>query len=132
MSRLERMSSVNPEWEPIPWTANDATAEEMYAGFQQRAAKLISWVPVPTLDFPEVGLLGHDREWFAKNEIAFFADCEGEDLLLIDHAWFGWPDPPRWGLVSRPQGDTDSQWSGWGHFPDLPEQWRITEPGSNA
>jgi hypothetical protein len=48
---------------------------------------------------------------------------DGEDLLLIRNIWFGFPDPPEWGLASRPTGMSDADWKHWGHFPDIPEAW---------
>jgi hypothetical protein len=125
--RPQRLESTDAEWEPIPWDAPEHTAEEMYAGYAERAAKPIHWQQVPFLDFPEEGLLGHGREWFARHDIACFSAADGEDLLLIDSIWSGWPDPPRWGLASRPSGSAESRWRMWGYFRDVPPTWTVPE-----
>jgi len=128
--REERLNAVDPAWEPIPWDAPEETVESMYEGYAERSGRAINWRTVPLLDFPEEGLFDQDRQWFIDHEIAFFVSSEGEDLLLIDNIWFGWPDPPRWGLASRPSGRPDLTWRMWGHFPDLPPTWTL--PKENA
>lgn len=127
MGRTERMESIDPIWEPIPWDTADETAETMYSGFIERAATPIHWREVPFADFPEEGLLGHGRQWFVDHDVGFFGASEEEDLLLMDKVWFGWPDPPRWGLASRPRGRPDCAWQMWGNFPDPPATWTFPE-----
>jgi len=119
-----------PEWEPVPWDmANDA-ANEQERGFHERASKLITWTAIPFKNFPDSGLFNEPKDWLMKIDAAHYATCDGEDLLLIDNTWFGWPDPPRWGLVSRLSGKNDLQWTHWGHFSNLPLQWQVPEPKS--
>lgn len=117
----------NPEWEPIPWDANGPEVDEQEKGFKARALKPLIWWKVDWRDFPAEGIFGHDRDWFASHDIAFVTTFDGEDLVLIDRVWFGWPDPPRWGLASRPQGRSDVRWKMWGSFPDLPDAWLVPE-----
>ena len=121
------MNSVNPEWEPTPWDAPDRIAEPMYEGYVARVARPICWQPVPNADFPKDGNFGHHREWFLEKEVAYFAVHEGEDFLLMNHMWSGWPDPPRWSLASRPSGAIRERWQLWGAFSELPSLWLVPE-----
>jgi hypothetical protein len=57
--------------------------------------------------------------------VEFVASHDGEDLLLIRNIWFGFPDPPEWGLASRPNGRNDVKWMQWGYFADLPSRWIV-------
>jgi len=52
---------------------------------------------------------------------------DDEDLILIRNAWFGFPDPPEWGLASRPTVNAEAKWKMWGHFRDLPAAWLIPD-----
>lgn len=126
-TQAEWMNAVLPLWEPVPWDAPDETAGTMYAGYNERVGKTIHWQALPLNDFPKDGLFGHGRRWFVDRDIAFFASNEDEDLLLVDNVWSGWPDPPRWGLASRPRGRSDARWRMWGHFPELPATWTLPE-----
>lgn len=96
-------------------------------GFYERAMKAIPWTCAPWNDFPQSGIFGRDRDWFVSNDIAFYATFEGEDLILFHNTWHGFPDPPEWGLASRPAGQVNAQWSHWGHFPGLPTLWVMPE-----
>ena len=118
--------SVFPEWEPIPWNAAEDVARSQHEGFTQRAAKPLLWIKIDIQNFPTAGVLGHDREWFIKYDIAYFTNNENEDLIIIDNPWHGFPDPPRWGLASRPSGTTGA-WQMWGHFPELPPAWIVPD-----
>lgn len=118
----------NPAWEPIPWDAKGPEVDEQETGFRARAVKPLIWWRVDWRDFPKEGVFGHDRDWFVTHNIAYVTTYGGEDLVLIDRDWFGWPDPPRWGLASRPEGRTDVRWQMWGSFPDLPDAWLVPEP----
>ncbi|MDP1736183.1 MAG: hypothetical protein Q8L23_01950 [Caulobacter sp.] len=120
---IYRRDEVLPDWEPIPWTLSGEHADAQEREFHLRAGKAILWSPVPLRAFPSGGLLGQDRSWFVANDVAFVATVDGEDLVLIDNTWFGFPDPPRWGLATRPADRFDLPWRSWGHFPDLPQAW---------
>lgn len=113
------------DWKLVPWTIAGEDADAQEREFHQRARKAILWRPAPLRDFPSGGLLGQDRDWFVANDVAFVATVDGEDLVLIDNTWFGFPDPPRLGLASRPASDHHMPWRSWGHFPDLPGAWSV-------
>ncbi|MDG2535583.1 hypothetical protein P6144_18120 [Sphingomonas sp. HITSZ_GF] len=125
---IYRRDHVLPEWEPIPWDMRGKAADAQERGFHARATKEIEWTRVPVLDFPAEGVLGHDRDWFRSREVDFYAVQDGEELILWDNVWFGFPDPPRWGLASR--AGAGEEWVSWGHFPDLPACWSV--PGEGA
>lgn len=116
---------VFPEWEPVPWTLRGSEADEQERGFHQRATKTIIWRGVSLHEFPAAGIFGESRDWFSRNEINFIATLDGEDLVLIQEAWFGFPDPPEWGLATRPTGQHDKSWQAWGHFSRLPARWIV-------
>lgn len=124
---IYRRDEINPEWEPSPWPMDTQTANKQELGFHQRAHKPICWQPVPWNAFPERGVCGCTKEWLASVDVAFHATHDAEDLLLIDNVWFGWPDPPRWGLASRPSNQAKAAWTHWGHFPDIPVAWIVPD-----
>ncbi|WP_258128311.1 hypothetical protein [Achromobacter anxifer] len=125
---LYRRDDVFPEWEPVPWDMTGAAADAQELGFHERAMKPVLWTRAPWQDFPESGIFGRDRDWFVSNDIAYYATIDGEDLILIQNTWHGFPDPPEWGLASRPEGQAAASWSHWGHFPNLPVAWEM--PGA--
>jgi hypothetical protein len=106
--------------------SEDAAAEQE-KGFHKRATALIIWKKVPWTDFPPAGVFGHTRDWFTSNEVAFTATRDGEDLILTQSFWHGFPDPPEWGLASRPTAQHDVKWTLWGYFPRLPMCWVMPE-----
>ena len=116
---------IDPEWEPAPWPMDPDAAAKQELGFHARAQIAIDWQPIPWDPFPEDGLLGHTREWFSSADVSFYAVHDGEDLILIDNVWSGFPDPPRWGLATRPSGHEHKSWTRWGHFRDIPQAWRV-------
>lgn len=120
---------VFPEWEPIPWTATGRQVVVQERGFYERSLKPLVWTKVDWKNFPEHGIFGQDRDWFSRHDITHVTTDDGEDLILIDSVYFGFPDPPRWGLASRPAGNRDAEWKAWGHFPRLPSAWQV--PGAD-
>lgn len=120
-------------WEPIPWDAPQPIADEQRRGFLVRAAKSIIWSRLDPAAFPAQGIFGHDRDWFISRDIDFFATFDGEHLLLIRNTYSGFPDPPEWGLASRPASPPASRlasgdgnpWTPWGHFESLPNGWWV-------
>lgn len=116
-----------PEWEPIPWNAAGPEVDKQLRGFHLRAVKPLVWTKVDWQDFPDDGIIGHDREWFVRQDIAYVATLDGEELILLRNTWSGFPDPPEWGLASRPAGNAEAEWEVWGHFPDLPANWRVPD-----
>lgn len=129
---IYRRDDASPEWEPMPWDLAGEAADEQEAGFHRRAITPISWQPVPYQSFPKEGVFGHRKDWFAEHEVEFYASLDGEDLLLIRNPWHGFPDPPEWGLASRPSGRNDLRWVGWGHFPELPNAWALPSERSDS
>jgi hypothetical protein len=122
---IYRRDEIDPEWEPAPWPMDASAADEQEQGFHLRALKSINWQPIPWTSFPLEGLFGHTTDWFSSIDAAFYAKHDGEDLILIDNVWNGWPDPPRWGLASRPSGQNGQPWSRWGHFQEIPSAWVV-------
>ena len=111
------------EWEPVPWWSLKRTAERQKHRFLEYAEKPVTWTRVVSGS----GVFGQSDDWLQQNNVAFWAICDGEELMLIQHVWFGWPDPPEWGLLSRPAGQSDAQWSHWGHFSEVPGNWVVPE-----
>ncbi|HEX2837383.1 MAG TPA: hypothetical protein VHN77_04560 [Phycisphaerales bacterium] len=126
MSVPER-DNVFPEWEPIPWNATGPEAGAQSQGFLVRAGKPLVWMKVDLQQFPADGIFGQGRDWFVRHDIAYVTTFEDEDFVLIQNTWFGFPDPPEWGLASRPTGNSDAKWSMWGHFPHVPKAWSLPD-----
>lgn len=122
---IYKRDDVLPDWEPVPWTSRGSKADDQEKGFHQRALKCIEWTRIDWDAVPSSGIFGQDEDWLRSRDISWYANHEGEQLFLIDNTWFEFPDPPRWGLVSRPVGKPDAQWKHWGHFPDLPKAWKL-------
>lgn len=118
---------VFPDWEPIPWDAKGLRVLKQQRGFRKRARRPLAWTKVDRNNFPQGGIFGNNRDWFVGNDIEYVTTFDGEDLILIRNTWSGFPDPPEWGLRSRPAGDEQAQWQPWGHFPDLPAAWQFDE-----
>lgn len=124
---IYKRDDVNPEWEPIPWDAEGPEVDEQDRGFRERARKPLVWTKLDWNNFPHGGIFGRDRGWFVGHDIEYVTTFDGEDLILIRNPWSGFPDPPEWGLASRPAGDMEAAWQMWGHFPDLPAAWQLSE-----
>lgn len=122
---IYRRDEVDGEWEPVFWGTSGNAADELEQGFHERAMKPIAWTAIPFKNFPIEGIFGLSKDPLTEIDAAYFAVLDGEELLLIDNTWFGWPDPPRWGLASRPSDRHDLLWKHWGHFPDLPAEWNV-------
>jgi hypothetical protein len=57
-----------------------------------------------------------------KTGTGYVAEFDGKKWFLFDRDWFGWPDPPEWGLASYGAGE------GWRFFDDfdvLPDNWTV-------
>ncbi|HEY4199302.1 MAG TPA: hypothetical protein VGM83_01960 [Devosiaceae bacterium] len=126
---IKDRSQLLSDWEPVPWELAGPAADAQEAGFHQRALKVITWTKTPWQEFPAEGIFGHDRDWFVSNDIRFYATANGEDLILIQLVWHGFPDPPEWGLWSRPAGEA-APWKPWGHVCELPDPWVV--PGEKG
>ena len=121
MSQAERMNSASNAWEADPWDASDAIAEVQLTGFRERAAKAIEWTSMRNAG---ASVFSIEIEKLIGADVAFFATHDGEELLLMQSVWHGFPDPPEWRLAARANG-SDDQWSSWGHFADLPDNWQL-------
>ncbi len=121
MSQAERMNSPANAWEADPWDASDVVADAQLAGFRERAAKPIGWASIRKAG---QSVFGIERDKLIGGDVEFYAEHDGEDLLLMQLAWHGFPDPPEWRLASRPTGSSGS-WAPWGYFSDLPGNWRL-------
>jgi hypothetical protein len=55
----------------------------------------------------------------------YVAEAGDERLFLFSRDWFGWPDPPEWGLASF--NNASRQWHLWGSFDALPSSWKVSE-----
>ncbi|MDG2512627.1 hypothetical protein P7B04_07950 [Sphingobium yanoikuyae] len=122
MGQKERMDCSNNAWEAAPWDASDEIADSQLKGFQQRSEWPIFWTSVRE---SSAELFGLDRQWFISRDVEYYAEHAGEQLLLMQLAWHGFPDPPEWRLASRSAGKIDVPWSEWGYFAKLPQAWII-------
>ncbi len=126
MSQAERMNSASNAWEADPWDASDEIADAQLAGFHERAAKPIDWTSIRKNDDSIFGIASAE---LSGADVEYYATHDGEEMLLMQLAWHGFPDPPEWRLVTRPSDRADL-WVSWGHFEDLPEKWKILSDGS--
>ncbi len=126
MSQAERMNSASNAWEADPWDASDVVAEAQLTGFRERAAKAIEWASMRNTG---ASVFSIEIEKLLGADVAFFATHDGEELLLMQSVWHGFPDPPEWRLATRANG-SDDQWSSWGHFSEMPDNWQLPQSGS--
>jgi hypothetical protein len=124
MSQVQRMNSASNVWEADPWDASDQVADSQLAGFQVRAAKAIAWSPIR--GGPPV-VFGRDVQRHIGADVEFYASHDGEDMLLMQLVWHGFPDPPEWRLATRPSDQPNAPWQSWGYFDQLPEAWKMPE-----
>jgi len=122
MSQKDRMNSAANAWEADPWDAADELADFQLTGFKDRAAKPIVWTSVR--DAGE-SVFGIDVAKLTGADVEFVASLHGEEMLLMQLSWHGFPDPPEWRLATRPQGNPDAGWSSWGYFAEPPACWTI-------
>lgn len=115
-------------WEPFPHNAGWRAMLRQRRGFKERLRWPLVWTKIDWSDFPEGGVFGHDRAWCMEHEVYATCTHAGEDLVLVNLAWAGWPDPPEWGLWSRAGNDRSAQWRPWGHFALIPDAWTVPEP----
>ena len=126
MTRAERMNSASNVWEADPWDAPDSIADAQRAGFNARAAETIGWTSVRNAG---PSALGIEKKKLIGADVEFYATHDGEDMLLMQLAWHGFPDPPEWRLVTR-SIKGDGSWASWGYFANLPENWQLPFNGS--
>lgn len=112
-------------WEPIPWTLGFFRSRRLKRGFLERSHWPLVWRKACTDDWPPPEPIVGDLDWARRTGDGYVADSAAETLYLIDRDWFGWPDPPRWGLASRTKAD--GKWHLWGSFDDLPSAWSFAD-----
>jgi len=125
MTQAERMNSASNAWEADPWDASDEVANSQLKGFQERAAKTIGWTLLPAAG---PSLFGIEKQKRVGADVGYFATHEGEDMLLMQLAWHGFPDPPEWRLATRSSGSV-GPWESWGYFADMPATWQLPSGG---
>lgn len=125
MSQADRMNSASNTWEADPWDASDVVADAQLAGFRERAIKPVAWASIRKAG-PSV--FGIESAKLIGGDVVFYATHDGEDMLLMQLAWHGFPDPPEWRLATRPRKSKDA-WGSWGYFENLPESWRLPSNG---
>ncbi|MDP3737878.1 MAG: hypothetical protein Q8R02_10835 [Hyphomonadaceae bacterium] len=104
-------------WEPpnhddYPGSIPDH-AWEAWRAFEGIAARSIQWRKVDATSWRKA----HDADWSPDFEAA----SEGEHLLLIQHDWHGFPDPPEWALHVMDGGEKVARCLGC--FDTWPETW---------
>jgi len=112
-------------WEPIPWKLGFLGSRRLKQGFLERSTLPLDWRAATESDWPPVEALGDDFDWARRTGTGFVAERDEENLFLIHRDWFGWPDPPEWGLASRSKAD--GSWYLWGSFDAVPENWKVPE-----
>ena len=94
--------------------------------------KPLVWTKFDPMNFPEQGIFGKTKEWFTDHDIAYVTSFDGEDLILMQGMYHGFPDPPEWGLASRAAGQHGTAWEHWGHFAVLPVAWKLGNTGEKS
>ena len=122
MNQTDRMNSASNRWEADPWDASDRVADEQLAGFQERMAKPIIWTSVRSDDPLSFKI---DRQRLKELEVEFCAAHDGEEMLLMQLTWHGFPDPPEWRLATRLIGT--ETWVSWGYFAEIPSKWQLPD-----
>jgi hypothetical protein len=113
------------KWEPIPWDAGFFTTIEQWNGFRVRSKKKIVWTKVDFRLGNELNVFGFDSDFLISNDVSYFSSKNDENYLLVENTWFGWPDPPKYGLISSINNTNKSKWKYWGHFDELPSNWAV-------
>ena len=124
MNQRDRVNSASNDWEADPWNASDELANAQLTGFQLRATKPLVWVPIRTSG---PSIFGVDVQELISEDVEFHATHDGEDMLLMQLVWHGFPDPPEWRLATRPRESADPTWASWGYFAHLPPAWKMPE-----
>jgi hypothetical protein len=108
----KRLNWEPPNHDGYPGAIPDR-AWEHWRRFAEVAARAIAWRSVDAKAWRTV----HDADWAP----AFEAVSEGQRLLLVQHDWHGFPDPPEWALHAM---DLEAkQTHCLGCFDNWPEAW---------
>jgi hypothetical protein len=124
MSQRNRINSAANDWEADPWDTSDKVADAQLAGFQLRATKPLKWLSIRSAG---PSIFGVDVQKLIGTDVEFYTTYDGEDMLLMQLAWHGFPDPPEWRLATRPRESADQNWAPWGYFAQLPVDWTMPE-----
>ena len=76
-------------------------------------------------DLPAEGLFGLTADQLRSAEAVCHATVQDEHWVLTQLLWHGFPDPPEWGLWTRPRNASGQPWTSWGQFAHLPPAWRL-------
>lgn len=98
----------------------------MRRGFRLRAGWPLTWRHAATHEWPPLPITADDFAWSREAGIGLVAEHGDEMLFLIDRDWFGWPDPPQWGLASYDRNR--NRWALWGDFDEWPKAWQRPAP----
>lgn len=112
-------------------TASQKVVDKQFEGFTLRATKIINWKHVSDSAWIAIKKFDLSDEKINELNVDYFAQADGEDLILLWNIWHGWPDPPEWGLASKPSG-TNEKWHGWGYFAEMPEKWTFEKPSTET
>jgi hypothetical protein len=97
----------------------------MKRGCNERIQLLLDWRRATEADWPPEHALADDVDWSRQMGVGFVAEAGDEKLFLFSRDWFGWPDPPEWGLASF--NKVNGEWHLWGSFDVLPSTWKVPE-----
>ena len=122
MKQRDRINSAMNDWEADPWDASDELADAQLAGFSLRSDKPIEWVSIRD---SRQTIFGIDKQHLLSTDAEFHATHDGEEMLLMQLAWHGFPDPPEWRLATRMGDEAEINWSSWGYFTKLPTAWKM-------
>lgn len=112
-------------WESHPWDLDDAAADIQRQGFHVRGMVAVGWQSIPFGDLPAEGLFGLTADQLRSAEAVCHATVQDEHWVLTQRLWHGFPDPPEWGLWTRPRDAAGQPWTSWGQFAALPPTWRL-------
>ncbi|AOU94482.1 uncharacterized protein AruCF_3591 [Achromobacter ruhlandii] len=85
----------------------------------------VGWQSIPFGDLPAEGLFGLTADQLSSAEAVCHATVQDEHWVLTQLLWHGFPDPPEWGLWTRPRDAAGRPWTSWGQFAALPPAWRL-------
>ena len=84
----------------------------------------VEWRSADEADWPPVERLTEDLDWMRRTGTGWSAEFDEKRWFLFDRDWFGWPDPPEWGLASF---NTREGWRFYNDFDVLPLNWIVSE-----
>lgn len=82
----------------------------------------VEWRPACEEDWPPTEKLTGDLDWVRRTGTGWSAEFYEKRWFLFDRDWFGWPDPPEWGLASF---NTREGWRFYDDFDVFPSSWIV-------